>query len=113
MNHLYPPDKGWVRLDPAAKFSSVSLVDLALLVDDPASLASMLLRLTDDEADDAVAGRGAAQKFSDVATLFAALDPRIARVMFSRLANAVLELNPERRQMLLRRTICRACSTGA
>ena len=43
VNHLYPPDKGWVRLDPAARFSSVSLVDLALLVDDPTSLASMLL----------------------------------------------------------------------
>ena len=105
VNHLYPPDKGWVRLDPAAKFSSVSLVDLALLVDDPSSLASMLLRLTDDEADTQSPGEALAQKFSDVATLFAALDPRIARVMFSRLANAVLELNPERRQMLLRRTI--------
>ena len=105
VNHLYPPDKGWVRLDPAAKFSSVSLVDLALLVDDPSSLASMLLRLTDDEADTESPGEALAQKFSDVATLFAALDPRIARVMFSRLANAVLELNPERRQMLLRRTI--------
>ena len=105
VNHLYPPDKGWVRLDPAAKFSSVSLVDLALLVDDPSSLASMLLRLTDDEADTQSPGEALAQKFSDVATLFAALDPRIARVMFSRLANAVLELNPDRRQMLLRRTI--------
>ena len=105
VNHLYPPDKGWVRLDPAAKFSSVSLVDLALLVDDPSSLAAMLLRLTDDEADTQSPGEALAQKFSDVATLFAALDPRIARVMFSRLANAVLELNPERRQMLLRRTI--------
>ena len=52
VSHLYPPDKGWVRLDrPATRFSSVSLVDLALLVDDPSSLASMLLRLTDDEAD--------------------------------------------------------------
>ena len=105
VNHLYPPDKGWVRLDPAAKFSSVSLVDLALLVDDPSSLAAMLLRLTDDEADTQSPGEALAQKFSDVATLFAALDPRIARVMFSRLANAVLELNPDRRQMLLRRTI--------
>ena len=105
VNHLYPPDKGWVRLDPATKFSSVSLVDLALLVDDPSSLASMLLRLTDDEADTQSPAEALAQKFSDVATLFGALDPRIARVMFSRLATAVLELNPERRQMLLRRTI--------
>jgi hypothetical protein len=105
INHLYPPDKGWVRLDPRARFSSVSLVDLALMVDDPSSLASMLLRLTDDEADTQAPGDALAQKFSDVATLFAALDPRIARVMFSRLARAVLELDPERRQTLLRRTI--------
>jgi hypothetical protein len=105
VNHLYPPDKGWVRLDPAVRFSSVSLVDLALLADDPASLASMLLRLTDDDSDTQSPNDALAQKFSDVATLFAALDPRVARVMFSRLARAVLELEPERRQMLLRRTI--------
>ena len=49
INHLYPPDKGWVRLDPSTRFASVSLVDLALLVDNPASLAAMLLRLTDDQ----------------------------------------------------------------
>src|SRR5438067_8372939 len=24
VNHLYPPDKGWVRLDPAASFDTVS-----------------------------------------------------------------------------------------
>ena len=65
----------------------------------------MLLRLTDDEADTQSPAEALAQKFSDVATLFGALDPRVARVMFSRLATAVLELNPERRQMLLRRTI--------
>ena len=45
------------------------------------------------------------QKFSDVATLFAALDPPLARVMFSKLARAVLDLGPERRTDLLRRTI--------
>jgi hypothetical protein len=105
VNHLYPPDKGWVRLDPGAPFSSVSLVDLALLVDDPSSLASMLLRLTDDDADTQSPSEALSQKFSDVATLFGALDARVARVMFSRLARAVLELDPDRRQMLLRRTI--------
>jgi hypothetical protein len=106
VNHLYPPDKGWVRLDPGARFSSVSLVDLALLVDDPSSLASMLLRLTDDDVEGMRSPQDAlAHKFSEVATLFAALDPRVARVMFSRLARAVLDLEPERRQMLLRRTI--------
>ena len=105
INHLYPPDKGWVRLDPSTRFASVSLVDLALLVDNPASLAAMLLRLTDDQ-DSATSPHDAlSQKFSDVATLFAALDPSVARVMFSRLAHAVLDLDPGRRQNLLRRTI--------
>ncbi len=104
-NHLYPPDKGWVRLDPSSRFASVSLVDLALLVDSPASLASMLLRLTDDEDSAGSPYDALTQKFSDVATLFAALDPSIARVMFSRLARAVLDLDPGRRQNLLRRTI--------
>ena len=106
IKHLYPPDKGWVRLDPASRLAGVSLVDLALLVDDPTSLASMLVQLTDDEDDGTRSPTDAlAQKFSDVATLFAALDPRIARVMFSRLARAVLDLDPLRRQNLLRRTI--------
>jgi hypothetical protein len=106
VNHLYPPDKGWVRLDPASQLSSVSLVDLALLTEDPAALATMLLSLTDDAASERQApGDALAQKFGDVATLFAALDPNVARVMFGRLARAVLDLDPGRRQALLRRTI--------
>ena len=66
----------------------------------------MLLRLTEDDVSD-VEGDGDAlsRKFSDVATLFAALDPRVSRVMFGKLARAVLDLAPERRQSLLRRTI--------
>ena len=106
VNHLYPPDKGWIRLDPRSSVPSVSLVDLALLIDDPASLATMLLRLTDGDVTGVCTPEEAlAQKFSDVTTLFAALDPKVARVMFSRLAQAVLELDPSRRQALLRRTI--------
>lgn len=104
-SYLYPPDKGWVRLDPSAIFDTISLMDLAILVDDPGDIASMLLRLTDDEA--AIESREGAlqQKFSDVATLLAALDPPLARVMFSKLARAVLDLGPERRTDLLRRKI--------
>lgn len=49
MDYLYPPDKGWVRLDPSTSLSNVSLMDLAVLVDDPAEIAAMLLRLTDDD----------------------------------------------------------------
>jgi HEAT repeat protein len=106
MKHLYPPEKGWVRLDPAATFPSLSLLDLALLVEDPATLARMLLRLTSDDVDGQQSPQAAlAQKFSDVATIFGAADPAIARVMFARLARAVLEMEPEARQTLLRRTI--------
>ena len=106
VNHLYPPDKGWVRLDPAAQFDTVSLVDLAVLVDDPAEIATILLRLTDDDPVGAESrGTALEQKFTDVTTLFASLDPRLARVMFGRLARAVLELEPERRTALLQRTI--------
>jgi hypothetical protein len=106
IDHLYPPDKGWVRVDPTARFEQVSLVDLALLAQDPATLAGMLLRLTEDDVSDAVAGDDAlSRKFSDVATLFAALDPRVSRIMFGKLARAVLDLQPETRQSLLRKTI--------
>jgi hypothetical protein len=104
IEHLYPPDKGWVRVDPSAKFPTVSLTDLAVLANDPAALATMLVRLTDDDGP-AAAGDALSEKFTDVATLFSALDPKIARVMFSKLARAVLDLDTERRQALLRRTI--------
>lgn len=106
VNHLYPPDKGWVRLDPSTPFSTLSLVDLALLCDDPPALATMLLRLTDGESlDNLTEADALTQKFSDLTTLFSALDPRLARVMLSKLARAVLDLEPDRRQALLRRTI--------
>ena len=66
----------------------------------------MLLRLTEDDVSDAEVGDDAlSRKFSDVATLFAALDPRVSRVMFGKLARAVLDLQPEPRQTLLRKTI--------
>jgi hypothetical protein len=104
--HLYPPDKGWIRLDPTSKLDSVSLVDLAVLVESPVTLADMLMRLTGDEAD-ALDGQDSAleKKFSEVTTLFASLDPRLAAVMFQRLAGAVLNLDPDRRTALLQRTI--------
>jgi hypothetical protein len=105
VDHLYPPDKGWIRVDPSASFDTISLIDLAVLIDDPAALATMLLRLTDDVPEGEAGGDALVQKFSDVATLFAALDPNVARVMFSKLARAVLELDTDHRQILLRRTI--------
>jgi hypothetical protein len=104
--HLYPPDKGWIRLDPASAFTTISLVDLAILISDPADFAAVLLRLTDDDAPAAGSQQTALElKFSDVTTLFASLDPRLAQLMFSKLARAVLALEPGQRQSLLQRTI--------
>jgi hypothetical protein len=106
VTHLYPPDKGWVRMDPSASLSTVSLADLAMLVDDPGALATMLMRLTDEELPERDAREVAlARKFSDLATVFASLEPRLARIMFGRLAQAVLALDDTRRRELLRRTI--------
>ncbi|MGH9309631.1 MAG: hypothetical protein ACRD1U_09680 [Vicinamibacterales bacterium] len=104
VNHLYPPQKAWVRLDPGQAPRSVSLLDLAVLADDPATLASMLLRLTDDSGN-VPAAEALETKYSDVATLISGLDPRVARRMFGKLARAVLDLDPGARQALLRRTV--------
>jgi hypothetical protein len=106
VSYMYPADKGWVRLDPAQTLDTVSLVDLVVLVEDPADVASMLLRLTDDDVGGTDVRQTALErKFSDVAMLFSALDPRLAQVMFGRLARAVLQLEPGRRHNLLQRTI--------
>jgi hypothetical protein len=106
VDYLYPPDKGWVRLDPGTRLDTVSLVDLAVLVNDPVEVATILLRLTDDDAiGDEERKSALERKFSDVTTLYASLDPKLARVMFGKLARAVLELEPARRTNLLRRTI--------
>jgi hypothetical protein len=106
VSYLYPPDKGWVRVDPAETLEAVSLMDLVVLVDDPAEVATMLLRLTDEDPVGPDARHAALErKFTDVTTLFSALDPQLARVMFAKLARAVLELAPERRKSLLQGTI--------
>jgi len=106
ISYLYPPDRGWVRTDPSHGLSQVSLLDLVVLVDDPADIASMLVRLTDDEVSGPDAKQTALErKYSDVTRLFSALDPRLAQVMFGKLARAVLNLEPDRRNNLLQRTI--------
>ena len=38
VQYFYPPDKGWVRFDPSIQYDSVSLLDLAVLVNDPTEL---------------------------------------------------------------------------
>lgn len=105
--NLYPPDKGWIRLDPASPFQAISLVDLAILLDDPHKLAGVLLRLTDEDEDGAPEASATAleRKFSDVARLYSSVDPMLARLLFQKLARSVLDLEPTRRQALLRRTI--------
>jgi len=106
VTYLYPPEKGWVRMDPTAEIKAVSIIDLAVLVGNPPDLAKMLLRLTGDEPADGTTRTAALeQKFSDVSTIFSSLDPRLARVMFEKLARAVMELEPERRKALLQRTV--------
>ena len=106
VSYLYPPDRGWVRTDPAQGLSQVSLLDLVVLVDDPGDIATMLVRLTDDDLSGPNAKQAALErKYSDVTRLFAALDPRLAQVMFGKLARAVLNLDSDRRNHLLQRTI--------
>ncbi len=106
VSYLYPPDRGWVRTDPAQGLSQVSLLDLVVLVDDPADIATMLVRLTDDDLSGPDAKQTALErKYSDVTRLFSALDPRLAQVMFGKLARAVLNLDTDRRNNLLQRTI--------
>ena len=106
VSYLYPPDRGWVRTDPAQGLSQVSLLDLVVLVDDPADVATMLVRLTDDDLSGPDAKQTALErKYTDVTRLFSALDPRLAQVMFGKLARAVLNLDTDRRNNLLQRTI--------
>jgi hypothetical protein len=104
--HLYPPDKGWVRTDPGLPLGPLALQDLAILVEDPASLASMLSSLAGDLPHDAATpGDALERRFGDVSRLFSSLEPRLARVMFAKLAGAVLALDSHRRQRLLSSTI--------
>jgi hypothetical protein len=104
--HLFPADKGWARVDPTVAYESVSLLDLAVLVNDPAELATMLMRLTDEEpADGGSPGAALEQRYSDVVMLIGALDPRLGRMLYSKLARAVLDLDSNRRRALLRRAI--------
>ena len=104
--HLYPPDKGWVRLDPTVSYDSISLLDLAVLINEPSELAVMLTRLIDEDAsDDAARARALEHRYVDIVMLVGALDARLGRVLFSKLAHAVLALDSERRRSLLRRAI--------
>ena len=100
--HLYPPDKGWVRVDPTVTYESVSLLDLMVLVNDPGEAAAMLTRLIDEDAGDESARAAAlGQRYRDLVMIIGALDVRLGRVLFSKLARAVLALDADRRRSLL------------
>jgi hypothetical protein len=111
--HLFPPHRGWIRLDPAESYDGVSLADLAILVDDPTDLATMLNRLVEEghaegDADPQVLDR----RFSEVSSLFAGLEPRLSQVMFGKLARILLDMEGERRRELLKRKVLPAIFDG-
>lgn len=113
--HLYPSDKGWIRVDPSVPLEELSLTELAILLENPADLAVLLLRMTDDLPAGQVPDPAAAldRKYTEIVTLFGAMEPGIAGAMFARLARAVLHLPAERRQSLLRRSVLPGLLEGA
>ena len=81
--HLYPPDKGWVRLDPTVRYESISLLDLMVLVNEPAEAAAMLTRLIDEDTGDESARAAAlGQRYGDLVMIISALDGRLGRILF-------------------------------
>ncbi len=103
--YLYPPDAGWVRVDPSVTRRSVSLGDLAQLIDNPPELASALSRLAGDETAAADPQAALVERLPDIVQLFRQADARQSTELFARLSRAVLGLDRTRRTALLRRTI--------
>src|SRR5688572_2254004 len=111
--HMYPADKGWVRIDPGVGLSQVTLSGLAQLVENPGTLAQMLSRVAGSGAEKPLSpGEALEERCEDVARLYAALDPAVARARFARLASAVLGLDPTRRRRLLSETVLPAFIDG-
>jgi hypothetical protein len=110
--HLFPPHRGWIRLDPAEVYDAVTLADLAILVDDPNELAAMLHRLVHDDHPDAISRSALEHRFGDIASLFAGLEPRLSHVRFGKLASAVLALDAGPRHKLLKDSILPAVFDG-
>ena len=113
VSHLYPADKGWVRIDPGAALRQVTLPALAVLVDDPAALAQLLSRVGGDTAAEPLSRDDALEeRCEDVARLYGALAPAVSRGRFARLASAVLSLDPPQRRRLLKQTVLPALIDG-
>jgi len=87
----------------ASADAAFSLTDLTVLVNEPAELAGILARLIDD--GDGAGGAALQQRYDDVVMLIGAVDPRLARVLFAKLARAVLCLDVDTRRGLLRSAI--------
>jgi len=106
VGHVYAGENGWVRLDPSMNLASVSLTELAVLVREPSTLAGMLQQLAEGDANhEPDADKVLAERFEELTSIFAALDPALIEPMFSRLAHAVLELDPDVRRWLLKKSI--------
>jgi hypothetical protein len=113
VGHLYPADKGWVRVDPGLPLRQITLCGLARLVEDPGSLAQMISRLAGGSTDAPLSPADALeQRCEDVARLYTSLDPAVARARFSTLAAAVLTLESQQRRRLLSTTVLPALIDG-
>jgi hypothetical protein len=113
IGHLYPADKGWVRVDPAAPLRHITLSGLALLVEEPPTLAQMLSRVAGDSAAKPLSPTDALEeRCEDVARLYAALEPVVSRARFARLAAAVLAMEPPQRRRLLKGKVLPALVDG-
>jgi hypothetical protein len=91
-------------VDPASSLRETSLLDLVLLVEDPAALAGMLVQLSEESpmGDPADA---LAEKVEEISGLISRLEPTLVEQLFARLARSVLALDSDRRQQLLRDTV--------
>jgi hypothetical protein len=113
VTHLYPADKGWVRVDPGVPTRGVTLSGLAVLVEDPASLAQMLSKLVSSPGEPLLApGDALEERCEDVARLYTSLDPAVARARFAKLASTVLSLEPTQRRRLLSNSVLPALVDG-
>jgi hypothetical protein len=112
--YLYPPGKGWIRVDPYHRVESITLTDLPTLVDDPVDIADLLLRLTDVEDMPEGERRHAAleRTFPNLMRILGALEPERAQIMCAKLAGAIGSLAPDRRRSLLHQTILPAVLLG-
>ncbi|MFQ5747619.1 MAG: HEAT repeat domain-containing protein [Gemmatimonadota bacterium] len=107
VGHLYSPDIGWIRIDPGAEVDTFAMSDLPLLFGDPEELSEVLTRLAEDGSTAGADGERPplAERFEEIANLYASVDPALVDGLFGRLAEAVLRLEPDRRRELLRTTI--------